>query len=159
MWIFSFVNGVLGAGCVFFLFSRQSGAERKQRSIFTFFRRRLAVTLQGIVCCCWVIRYLENPRANSVITKERITGSINYPSNLAMRVFVCFSDFLRQVVGNQFHGQHPHRPHPSQNDADRQRSGRIQQHRHQQDRQYAESAQLPLRLVRWDKKAGQAPGV
>ena len=29
-----------------------------------FFRRRLAVTLQGIVCCCWVIRYLENPRAN-----------------------------------------------------------------------------------------------
>ena len=33
------------------------------------------------------------------------------------------------------------------------------QHRHQQDRQYAENAQLPLRLVRWDKKAGQAPGV
>ena len=29
----------------------------------------------------------------------------------------------------------------------------------QQDRQYAESAQLPLRLVRWDKKAGKAPGV
>ena len=47
-----------------FLFSRQNGAERKQRPIFTFFRRRLAVTLQGIVCCCWVIRYLENPRAN-----------------------------------------------------------------------------------------------
>lgn len=26
-------------------------------------------------------------------------------------------------------------------------------------RQYAPLAQLPLRLVRWDKKAGQAPGV
>ena len=25
-------------------------------------------------------------------------------------------------------------------------------HRYQQDRQYAESPQLPLRLVRWDKK-------
>ena len=36
---------------------------------------------------------------------------------------------------------------------------KIQQHRHQQDRQYAENAQLPLRHVRRDKKAGQAPGV
>ena len=32
------------------------------------------------------------------------------------------------------------------NDADRQRSGRIQQYRHRQDRQYAESAQLPFVL-------------
>ena len=32
------------------------------------------------VCRCWVIRYRENPLANYVITKERITGSINYPS-------------------------------------------------------------------------------
>ena len=45
------------------------------------------------------------------------------------------------------------------NDTDRQRSSGVQQHRHQQDRQYAENAQLPLRLVRRDKKAGQAPGV
>ena len=28
------------------------------------FCRRLATTLQGIVCRCWVIRYRENPRAN-----------------------------------------------------------------------------------------------
>ena len=28
-----------------------------------------------------------------------------------------------------FHGQHSHRPHPPQNDADRQRSGGVQQHR------------------------------
>lgn len=55
-----------------------------------------------------------------------------------------------------FHGQHPHRPHPPQNDADRQRNGRIQQYRHQQDRQYAPLAQLPLRFVRRDEKAGQA---
>ena len=31
---------------------------------FTFFCRRLATTLQGIVCRCWVICYRENPRAN-----------------------------------------------------------------------------------------------
>lgn len=35
------------------------------------------------------------------------------------------------------------------------REAAIQQHRHQQDRQYAESAQLPLRFVRRDEKACQ----
>ena len=51
-----------------------------------------------------------------------------------------------------------HRPHPPQNDADRQRGGRIQQYRHQQDRQYAPQPQLPFRFVRRDEKAGKAPG-
>ena len=32
-------------------------------------------------------------------------------------------------------------------------------HRHQQDRQHAPRPQLPLRFVRRDEKAGQAPGV
>lgn len=36
---------------------------------------------------------------------------------------------------------------------------RVQQHRYQQDRQYAPLAQLPLRFIRRDKKAGQAPRV
>ena len=37
--------------------------------------------------------------------------------------------------------------------------GRIQQHRHQQDRQYAPLAQLPLRFVCRHKEAGQAKGI
>ena len=34
-----------------------------------------------------------------------------------------------------------------------------QLHRHQQDRQYAENAQLPVRAFRRHKEAGQAKGV
>ena len=48
---------------------------------------------------------------------------------------------------------------PSENDADYQRSSRVQQHRHQQDWQYAENAQLPLRPLRRHKETGQAKGV
>ena len=36
---------------------------------------------------------------------------------------------------------------------------KIQQHRHQQNWQYAESAQLPVRFVRRDEKTGKEPGV
>ena len=54
---------------------------------------------------------------------------------------------------------HRHRFDPSENDTDHRGGGRIQQHRQQQDRQYAESAQLPLRPLRRDEKGGKAPGV
>jgi len=64
MWIFSFVNGVLGAGCVISCSVGKTAQKANKGRFSPFFRRRLAVTLQGIVCCCWVIRYLENPRAN-----------------------------------------------------------------------------------------------
>ena len=58
------------------------------------------------------------------------------------------------------HGElHRHRSDSSENDADRQRSSRIQQHRHQQDRQYAENAQLPVRAFRRHKETGQAKGI
>ena len=33
------------------------------------------------------------------------------------------------------------------------------QHRHQQDRQYAENAQLPVRAFRRHKETGQAKGI
>jgi hypothetical protein len=64
MWIFSFVNGVLGAGCVISCSVGKTAQNANKGRFSPFFRRRLAVTLQGIVCCCWAIRYLENPRAN-----------------------------------------------------------------------------------------------
>ena len=35
----------------------------------------------------------------------------------------------------------------------------VQQHRHQQDRQYAENAQLPVRAFRRHKETGQAKGI
>ena len=35
----------------------------------------------------------------------------------------------------------------------------IQQHRHQQDQQYAENAQLPVRAFRRHKETGQAKGI
>ena len=61
--------------------------------------------------------------------------------------------------GRLFHEQHSRCPHPPQNDTDHQGGGRVQQHRHQQDRQYAPQPQLPIRLVCRDEKTGQAPGV
>ena len=54
---------------------------------------------------------------------------------------------------------HRHRFDPSENDTDHRGGGRIQQHRQQQDRQYAESAQLSFRFARLDEKTGKAPGV
>ena len=58
------------------------------------------------------------------------------------------------------HGElHRHRSDSSENDADHQRGGRIQQYRYQQDRQYAENAQLPVRAFRRHKETGQAKGV
>ena len=58
------------------------------------------------------------------------------------------------------HGElHRHRSDPSENDTDHQGGGRIQQHRHQQDRQYAPLAQLPLRFVCRHKEAGQTKGI
>ena len=102
MGIFPFVSSAWSAGCAFSCSVGKTAQNANKGRFLPFFCRRLATTLQGIVCRCWVIRYRENSRANSVITKERITGSINYPSILAMRVFVCFSDSLRQVIGNQF---------------------------------------------------------
>ena len=54
---------------------------------------------------------------------------------------------------------HRHRSDPSENDTDHQGGGRIQQHRHQQDRQYAENAQLPVRAFRRHKETGQAKGI
>ena len=48
---------------------------------------------------------------------------------------------------------------PIQNDTDDSRSGRIQQHRHQQNRLLAENAELPVRFVHWNAETGQESGI
>ena len=66
-------------------------------------------------------------------------------------IVVCKDAGFTREDNEHFREQHPHRPHPSENDADHKRGGRIQPYRH---RQYAKNTQLSVRAVHRHKETG-----